>query len=274
MIHRIIILIITVLNISGCSSIIQDNSDWLKKETDHLIIYYKPNSFAEQEIDSASKTYEEVCNRAVQMLKLTDIFNKKINCYLLETMPQWTGKVWGYAVGSTRSVYYCYSEKKKFISAHEMMHILLNDINVNVSSCLQEGVCRFYEKRTIIMTNEQGQSEIREYSCELYRLAKFEPPKKWTLENVFASPVLVNEAEGNVASAFVSFLINYLGEELFYYIYRKIDSTSWESILTETLHLTVDEINQAFQGYGKSLSNPSTAICEYYGKVIPYEWGK
>ncbi|MFH1230252.1 MAG: hypothetical protein V1709_02015 [Planctomycetota bacterium] len=268
------IIFIIILSLSGCVSVIQNNENWLIKETDHLIIYYKPNSFAAHEIDTAAKTYEEVCNRAVQMLKLTDTFNKKINCYLLETMPQWAGKVWGYAIGSNRSVYYYYSDRKKFISAHEMMHILLNDINTNVPSCLQEGICRFYEKRTIIMISPQESNNTKEYSCELYRLAKFEPPNEWTVENAFSSPVIVNETDGNIAAAFVSFLINYMGDELFYYLYRKIDSTSWENVLTTTLHLSVNEINQAFQEYGKSIEDPPMAICEYYGKIVPHKWEK
>ncbi|MFH0888256.1 MAG: hypothetical protein V1871_03510 [Planctomycetota bacterium] len=267
----IIVVFIIILSISGCVS---NNQNWRIKETEHLIIYYKPDSLAAREIDTAAKTYEEVCNRAIQMLKSTDTFNKKINCYLLETMPQWTGKVWGYAVGSTRSVYYYYSDRKKFISAHEMMHILLNDINTNVPSSLQEGVCRFYEKRTIIMTDFLETIDTKEYSCEVYRLAKFEPPNKWTVENVFSSPVIVNEAEGNISAAFVSFLINYMGDELFYYLYRKVDSASWENVLTTTLHLSVNEINQAFHKYGKSLRNPSPAITEYYGRIIPPEWEK
>jgi len=271
---RCIIFIIIILSLSGCAGVNQNNRNWLIKETDHLIIYYKPDSFAAREIDTAAKTYEEVCNRVVQMLKLTDTFNKKINCYLLETMPQWAGKVWGYAVGSDRSVYYYYSDRKKFISAHEMMHILLDDINANAPSCLEEGLCRFYEKRTIIMINPQEPNDTREYSCELYRLAKFESSDKWNVKNVFSSPVMVNEAEGNVAAAFVSFLTNYMGDELLYYLYRRIDSTSWENVLTSTLHLSVNEINQTFQKYGKSLANPPATICEYYGKVIPDEWEK
>ncbi len=112
-----------------------------------------------------------------------------------------------------------------------MMHILLNDININTPSCLQEGVCRFYEKRTIIITDFLEINDTKEYSCELYKLAKFEPPDKWTVANVFSSPVIVNEAEGNIAAAFVSFLTNYMGgDELLYYFYRKIDSASWETV--------------------------------------------
>jgi len=275
---QVVIFTIITLSLSGCAGVNQDkqndNRNWLVKETDHLIIYYKPNSFAAREIDAAARIYEEASNRAVQMLKLTETFNRKINCYLLESMPPRLGRIWGYAVAAERSVYCYYTERKKFVSAHEMMHILLNDINPNAPSCLEEGICRFYEKRTIIMANPQEPDGTKEYSCELYRLAKFEPPKVWNVKRVFASPDLVNEAEGNVAAAFVSFLVNYMGgEELFYYFYRKIDSTSWENILTATLSLSVNEINQAFQKYGKSLANPPAAICEYYDREIPFEWG-
>jgi hypothetical protein len=124
------------------------------------------------------------------------------------------------------------------------------------------------------LTSPEEQNEIKEYSCELYRLAKFEPPNKWNVNNVFSSPIFVNEAEGNVAAAFVSFLTKYLGDELFYYLYRKIDSTSWETVLTTTLNLSLDETNRVFQEYGKSLENPPAVFSEHYSKVIPEDWQK
>ena len=272
-IKSVIIIWLLMLNLISCSSI-KLSGKWLTKETDHLFIYYKPDSCASKEIDSAVEIYENAFKVAVKELRLNltkyeSTKDNKIKCYLHDKLGNF-----GQTDRKTRSVHYLYSEESKLISAHEIMHLLLYDINPDAHLGLEEGVCRFYEARGM-ERKEKGVTK-EEISCPLYRLAKFESPKRWNLSNVFYTPMFggVSEGNGNIAAAFVSFLTNKLGKEYFFLsLYPKLGH-NWEEVLTTELHMSLDEINLEFQKYGKTLENPPPPFSMMMGKDIPVEWEK
>jgi hypothetical protein len=266
---KFITFLVGVSSIIGCTGM-----QWLAKETEHLMIHYKPNSYAETNINSAAQCYENAYCAIVSQLALSEVLtdSNKIICYLLEKHPWWSSSVMGYVDYSTRSVYNMYSKEVQLVSAHEMTHILLYDINPDAPHCLNEGICRVFEVRTI-QFNDSASGKLVKEGCELYRFAKFQSPAKWDIKRVFSYSVFgwVGEEDGCLAAAFTYFLIRRIGAKSFILLYSRLNH-NWEPILTAYLNMSFEEINKAFKEYGKLIVSPSESFSKLYGLEIPKEW--
>ncbi|MBI4833333.1 MAG: hypothetical protein HY811_00735 [Planctomycetes bacterium] len=259
----LILILFAVILCAGCSPAIfyetssLINSEWLIKETEHLTIHYKPDSYAQTDIKNAVESYENSYQAAKDKFReigFSDVKNK-INLYLVEKFnskgadKNGNNPISGCALMGKRTVFYQYSQAVRDDSAHEIIHLFLYDINPKAPYGFQEGICRFYETRAIPDKNGEP------YSCKPFRLAKLEPPDDWKAANIFVNNYTY--ASGNIAAAFVSFLMERLGERELYEFYRALNGKkNYKQLIQAKLNIAPDDINKLFVEYGETLENP------------------
>jgi hypothetical protein len=154
----------------------------------------------------------------------------------------------GHASRRDKRVHYVYSEQFQLTSAHEMMHVMLNGLNPRVPLRFEEGVCRVYESRMLTLGELTG-------TTTLYQLAKFAPTSTLTANEVFQNSYNSDE-QGNVAAAFVAFLMNTVGEQQFWVFYRHVAQDAWRTQLNELLDMDPVETDLAFRRFVQNLMDP------------------
>jgi len=234
------------LTILICLSVSCRENKWLKKETAHFIVYYKPESYAARNIERACHECELNYSK---MRKDIPIETKgeftKIRLFLHEQQQE--NKL-GWAHPKRREIHHMYSQTERISSAHEMMHVYLRDINPNVPLRFEEGVCRYFEKQRITLDSETA-------SCQFYRLAKLEPQSTLSMREVF-SQTYETKGQACVAAAFVSFLMKRLGSEKFWDVYTNLTGKNYNYLLQRELNMKDKQINAEFRKYVASLKDP------------------
>jgi len=219
---------------------------WKKVETRHLVIHYKPGTYAEQNLQEAKKVYEHSFISAEQFLPR---INKtaKLNIFLHENL-----KAKGYSNVDKREVHYRYSEEFRLTSKHEMLHVFLYELNPNAPLRLEEGVCRLSERKR---KKFKGQF----YDIRYYQLVKFVSEERWKLAEVFVNQYK-DDDEGNIAAAFTAYSMNKMGPEKFWAFYQKLDKENWREHLRLAFGLPLEQIDREFKLYVQKIPDPPEAF--------------
>src|SRR5262245_2023901 len=226
---------------TGC-----DMQNWKTEETNNLDIYYKPGSYAEQNLEAAKKAYENSFAVAEQFLPT---INKlpKVKVFLYDTL-----KAKGFSKVKEREVHYRYSEEFRLTSVHEFLHIFLYELNPNVPLRFEEGVCRIREGKA---KKFKGQH----YHIMYYQLVKLTPPERWKVDEVFQDNYQ-DDDEGNIAAAFALFATRRIGEERFWKFYRELDKTNYKVQLKKYFGKDPAALDPEFATFIHAIPDPPEAF--------------
>jgi hypothetical protein len=230
-------LILTLL-LPGCAT-------WLERETEHLVLHYQPGSYAEAHLEQACELYENCY--AYMAERLPGYQGSQFDVYLHEDLD-----VLGRANRFTGSIHYRFSEEFMIASPHEMMHIALKEMCPDAPGRLEEGLCRYFEIR---WNTHEG---VR-YESELYRYAVLEPEEDWHTGEVFRRGYN-HGPQGNVAAAFVAYLIDRIGRDGFWDFYRRVSMWNWEDLLLEAFHSDLRQVDQDFAEFIGQLEPPPLSL--------------
>ncbi len=230
----IIVLFMIVINI------------WKTAETQHLVLYYRPFSYAEKNLSQAISSYENSFLLAEQFLpKINKI--PKVKVYLHGHL-----KNKGYAKAAEREVHFRYDEVFRLTSVHEFLHIFLYELNSKVPLRFEEGVCRIKEGKS-----KKFKGQV--YQIIYYQLVKLTSPDRWIVEEVFQDHYK-DDDEGNIAAAFALFAMKSLGEKTFWSFYQELDKKNWEQLLTKYFGKSLADINIEFKNFVNKIPDPPEAF--------------
>jgi len=102
------------------------DTNWLKRESSHYFIYYRPGSPASQDINKIAKTLDSCFEDVLTQLEVD--FSNKISYYLynssddLDPWAKWHR--WGFFVGEFEYAVGVYDSIHKRINSHETVHVI------------------------------------------------------------------------------------------------------------------------------------------------------
>ncbi len=219
----------------GCSG------SWKQYETPHLKIYYQKGSYAEKNLQQAATVYEENYRSIFEIAPVRER-REKLALYLHEKYD-----AWGRSYPDRGELHYVFSEQRRLTSSHEMMHVFLHELNPHAPDALEEGVCRFYEARAIMVDGKRQ-------NVPLYVLATRIPSKGRGVEAVFKQSYQ-SDNEGNLAAAFVAFYVAQKPDgalnrnSSFWMFYRKVKVQNWRETLEQEFGKGIQEIDADFQKF-------------------------
>ena len=231
--------------LSGCGM-----NNWKIEETPNLSIYYKSGSYAEKNLATAKRVYENSFQLAEQFLPKINKW-PKVKIYLYDKL-----KNKGYSKVTEREVHYRYSEEFRLTSMHEFLHIFLHELNPNAPLRLEEGVCRLKEGKR---KKFKGQF----YQIMYYQLVKFVPKERWTVEEIFQDHYK-NDDEGNIAAAFIVFALQKLKESQFWSFYQQLSKDNWKVMLKQYFKKDIAVIDQEFMAFVHTITDPPEAFKHKY----------
>jgi len=220
---------------------------WKEYKSGGLVFYYQPGSYAEQHIKEAAKDFNKAFMYAkgfVPLLKSPP----RISVYLHDDLP-----LYGFADIEHKSVHCIYSKDFQLISHHEMLHILLKEVNPYAPERFEEGVCRFQEERSI-----QGE-DGKLYLAPLYQLGKWYAKENWKTGEVFED-FYEGDIQGNFAASFVFFCFKSLGKEKFWQFYKDLNKTNYKVVLEKYFGMSQDGIDLDFSAFMQKIPDPPTVF--------------
>lgn len=121
------------------------DSRWIKKETEHYIFHYFPDSVAAKEVDSIKSKQEFAYTKILNFLAVPNP-DKKIKYYLYpdsETKKSLMGDDWyAQAIYDDFAIHVLYTEDHKPIGEHEDTHLLSLPLGIPIS-LFQEGLAEY-----------------------------------------------------------------------------------------------------------------------------------
>ncbi len=231
--------------LSGCSK-----AGWKVEEAEDFDLYYKPGTYAEAHLDDALKSYTNAMKLVEHVLPA---INKtpKVKVYLHEGL-----KHKGYAKVEKREVHFRYDADFRLTSSHEFLHIFLYELNPHVPIRFEEGYCRIRERKR---KRFQGQ----DHDILYYQLVKFVDPSRWTIEEVFHDNYK-DDDDGNIAAAYVVYMMTTLGEPRFWQFYRGLDKRNWRALTERYFGQDLKTVDQGFKAFVQSIPNPPDAFRHKY----------
>lgn len=230
-------LMVALTVFTGCGQ-----NGWRSTETDHLILYFQPDSFAERALDQAVTEYEDSYQAARRLLPQVEL-EGKIKVYLHEGL----GRM-GFTRAAVREVHFRYDAQFRLTSMHEFLHVLLYQFNRRAPLRFEEGVCRVHEVRSV-------RDGDRTVPVPLVRLAKRMPAELWRVKEVFRD-AYETDGEGNLAAAFAAFAIQEHGMDRFWEFYAQLREGAWQKPLEEYFDSDLASVEKRFIGYMNRLPDP------------------
>ena len=215
---------------------------WEKTETEHLVLHYKPNSYAARNLSRACREYESVYESMFGYVPEEHIENK-YRVFLHENTRRM-----GWVNHFTDSVHYRYDAAVRLVSSHEFMHLVLEDANPNAPGRFQEGICRMREYRWRSIGKER-------YEAELYRLGLWEPLNAWNLDYQFERGY-DTDGQGNVAAACAKWLEDRLGPEEFWRLYVELSPSNYRELLKQRFSASWEALQADFLAFREALEPP------------------
>ncbi len=214
-----LLLFFIITSLSGCGILYGDDrfiaeGEWNLVQSNHFNIYYRPNSYAETNIEEIIQVQEDAYQHILDQLGIK--FNERISIYIFSS-PEDAGwdHVQGLAYNREKIVLGIYSEEGKSIgikgaACHEITHVITwHAIGKSGTTFLNEGIA-------VAMDGQWH--NIAENFIDLHLWAK-----KFILEGkLLKLQQLINNwssLEGNIAypvsGSFVTYLIDQYGADLF-----------------------------------------------------------
>ena len=236
---------ILIVFLSGCS-----NNNWKVFESTDYDIYYKAGTYAEAHLEDARRSYDNSMKLAEHVLPR---INKrpKVKVYLHEGL-----KHKGYAKVKEREVHFRYDAEFRLTSVHEFLHIFLYEINPNVPVRFEEGYCRIRERK-------RKRFAGKDHDILYYQLIKFSDPARWTIHDVFKDDYNSDD-DGNIAAAFVVYMITSIGEQKFWDFYEQLDKKNWRELCERYFGKPVAQIDQGFKAFVQTIPDPPEAFKHKY----------
>lgn len=184
-----------------------------KVSSEHYNFHLIKDSLAEKDIDEIMKIQEKCFKEITSFLNVSPQF--KINYYLLET-PELVGKIYGDNdpcngfANPPNEIYAVYNEKVKCIGYHEDAHIISYILNKPQSVFLREGLAMYFDK---VWWNKSNDEWVR---------LLLKSDRYLSIIELIQNDFFLNHTDEityPIAGAFVKYLINRYGRELFISVY-------------------------------------------------------
>lgn len=135
----------------------QGDNNWLKKETAHFYIYYRPDSETEKDIEIISSYLDR---KFIEILEILQVeYENKINFIIYDSPEDLKKhvyeKTWGFALSEYEAVALYYPSKAEHDPrlggfAHEVVHIIVYwTVGIRGSDFLSEGIADAIEKYSL-----------------------------------------------------------------------------------------------------------------------------
>jgi len=198
----------------------KNDKRWLRRETEHYVFYYFPESAAEREIEQISNRQEEAFEKIIKFLEIIPP-DRKITYYFYpdaETKKDLMGDDWyAQAILNDFVIHTLYTDQIKPIGEHEDAHLLSLPWGLSIAF-FQEGLAEYMVGHS--WHGEDHDMLAREAldSAILPTVESMMEHKKWIELN--DKHAIYNYA---FVASFAKFLINEYGKEKFKTLYKNTD---------------------------------------------------
>ncbi len=119
------------------------DQNWLRTESFHYFIYYRPGSPASQRIEQIAKQLDSCFQDVLEELDVS--FSSKISYYLynsVDDLEKWAGsRRWGFFVGELDYAVEVYGSTGKKMNSHETVHVIAyHTVGISELIFLNEGL--------------------------------------------------------------------------------------------------------------------------------------
>ena len=185
----------------------------IKYSSKHYIFHFVKDSLAENDIDKIVSIQEKCYKEISSFLNVSLTF--KIDYFLLET-PELVGNIYGDNdpcngfANLPNEIYAVYNDKVKCIGYHEDTHIISYILNKPESIFIREGLAMYFDK---VWWNKSNDEWVRIF---------LKSDRYINIKNLIQNKFFLNHSDEityPIAGAFVKYLINRYGKELFISVY-------------------------------------------------------
>lgn len=229
------------------------DTNWLKKESSHYFIYYRPGSPASQDIDNRiAKTLDSCFEDVLSQLKVD--FLDKISYYLysspddLERWAEWHR--WGFFVGEFEYAVGVYDSIHKRIDAHETVHVIAyHTIGIAKLIFLNEGlaeaVTRYHDRYAAgkLVMHQKCKSLL--YRGTLSPLEVLADNDRF--KGIYLSPDVYNYY--NQCGSFARYLIDQFGLTKFKFLLPRAGEDNYKKIFQEIYGKSVDDFEKEWHEF-------------------------
>jgi hypothetical protein len=230
----------------------EEDTNWLKRESSHYFIYYRPGSPASQNIDKIAKSLDSCYEDVLSQLKVD--FLDKISYYLynsaddLQRWAQWHR--WGFSLGEFESAVEVYDSKDEIINSHETVHgIVYNTIGLGKLSFLDEGIAEaiahYHERWPSGKLTLHKNCKLLLYEEKLFPLDVLADNDRF--KEIYLSPESGNYY--NQCGSFVRYLIDQYGLDKFKFLLPRAGEDNYKEIFQELYGQSIDEFEKEWRHF-------------------------
>lgn len=252
--------LVSLLLLMGCRAsrvlfpeIHKEDTDWLRTESRHYFIYYRPASPASRDIDNIAKTLDSCFEDVLSQLEVD--FSNKISYYLynspddLERWADW--KRWGFFVGEFQYAVGVYASTGDRISSHETAHVIVyHTIGIAKLIFLNEGLAEavtHYHDRNPITEKLRIHEQCRSL---LYRDALF--PLDVLAENdrfrgIYLSPEVHHYYRE--CGSFARYLVDQYGLDKFKFLLPRADEDNYKDVFQEIYGMKIYDFEEEWHEF-------------------------
>lgn len=251
--------LVIILLLVGCRAsrvlfpeIYDGDTNWLKRESVHYFIYYRPGSPASKDIDKIAKTLDSCFGDALTQLKVD--FSDKISYYLYNSpddLGRWANwSRWGFFVGEFEYAVQVYASINYRIDAHETVHVIAyHTIGIAKLIFLNEGlaeaVTHYHDRWSLgkLVIHETCKSLL--HQGKLFSLEVLADNDRF--KEIYLSP------EGNdyytECGSFVRYLIDQYGLDKFKFLLPRAGEDNHRKVFQEIYGKSIDDFEKEWHEF-------------------------
>jgi len=257
-IYSYIGLIIIVLIVISCNAsrvllpeLYEDDTNWLKTESMHYFIYYRPGSPASENIEKICKELDSCFSDVLNQLQVN--FTAKVHYYLYNSRDDIKRNTrrdyYGFAPEEFECAAQIYASKSAKLDAHETVHVIVyNTIGVSKLDFLEEGfaeaIAHAHDEESAGKLSLHEQTEMLLY---------------W--DKLFSSEILANNNRFREISyskgsdlytecgSFVRYLIDQYGLDKFKFLLPRASEDNYKKVFQEIYGKSIDDFEKEWHEF-------------------------
>lgn len=229
------------------------DTNWLKKESTHYFIYYRPGSLASHDInDKISKTLDSCFEDVLNQLEVD--FSDKISYYIYnssEELEIWAGwQHWGFFVGEFEYAVGVYNSTHNTMNSHETVHIVAyHTIGIAKLFFLNEGLAHEITLNHQRWSNQKlilhKHCKILLYENKLFLLDELADNSRF--KEIYLSPRVQDYYVES--GSFVKYLIDQYGLAEFKYFLSKAGEDNYKQLFRKIYSKSIEDFEQEWKHF-------------------------
>jgi hypothetical protein len=228
------------------------DTNWLKAESSHYFIYYRPDSPASHDIGNIAKSLDSCFEDVIVQLGVD--FSGKISYYLYNStddLEHWAGwHRWGFFVGDFQSAVQVYDSVRTRINAHETVHVIVyQTVGIFKLGFLNEGIAEaiahYYERWPSGNLTLHKNCKLLLYEEKLFPLDVLADNDRF--KEIYLSPESGNYY--NQCGSFVRYLIDQYGLDKFKFLLPRAGEDNYKEIFQELYGQSIDEFEKEWRHF-------------------------